>query len=342
MKSAETTNPKSKIRNRQSSPLESEVGKRLRRMLQIRLVFVVALFALGPLFFRAYASALYLFTGALFLLTLIYIFLLKWRFDPNLFANVQIFADVFLVTLLITLTGWENSEFTFLYIIPIITTSLFFQLRQSVSIALLSSLLYAAAILLHRYHLSAPLAVAPGQALRESGFEIFYSLYIRTIIFCMVGCLCGHLANLLKKEKERLLRLKNLHHLILSSMSSGLITTDSNNAIIYANRAAEEILGLPLAAMYNQDLGEFFAAGRDRSLTQILNNAPAHKSQIANPKSEITNRPPRRDYVLFRLILVYDFHKFISAQPSYVAINIRHVSALSGVIARLFVYQNLI
>ena len=198
-----------------STSAKSEVEAELRGMLLIRLLFSVIVFLLGPVFFRAYAPTLYLFTGALFGLTLLYAFLLKWHFDPKLFANIQIFADVLLVTWLISLTGWENSNFAFLYIIPITTASLFFRLRESVSIALLSSILYAAAVLFQHYRLSPESRVA--------GIELFYILYIRTIIFCMVGYLSGHLANMLKKQKEELRELKSLRDLILSSMNSGLI-----------------------------------------------------------------------------------------------------------------------
>jgi two-component system sensor histidine kinase PilS (NtrC family) len=251
-------------------------------MLQIRLALGVAVFALGPLLFRAYAATLCLFTGALLLLTGLYTVLLRRRFHPKLFANVQIFADVFLVTVLIALTGWEDSKFTFLYIIPIITTSLFFQLRQSISIALLSSMLYAAVILFHRYRLSVPV--------REGGIETFYSLYIRTVIFCVVGYLCGHLANLLEKEKQELRELKNLHHLILSGMNSGVLTTDARDRIIYANRAAEEILRLPAAQLKRWSLSDLFLSDGDRPLEEIVNESLNGHGSMGKRKAEVCAR----------------------------------------------------
>ena len=251
-------------------------------MLQIRLALGVAVFALGPLLFRAYAATLCLFTGALLLLTGLYTVLLRRRFHPRLFANVQIFADVFLVTVVIVLTGWEDSKFTFLYIIPIITTSLFFQLRQSISIALLSSMLYAAVILFHRYRLSVPV--------REGGIETFYSLYIRTVIFCVVGYLCGHLANLLEKEKQELRELKNLHHLILSGMNSGVLTTDARDRIIYANRAAEEILRLPAAQLKRWSLSDLFLSDGDRPLEEIVNESLNGHGSMGKRKAEVCAR----------------------------------------------------
>lgn len=261
---------------------EPEVTRRLRRMLQIRLALGVAVFALGPLLFRAYAATLCLFTGALLLLTALYTVLLRRRFHPRLFANIQIFADVFLVSVVIALTGWEDSKFTFLYIIPIITTSLFFQLRQSISIALLSSMLYAAVILFHRYRLSVPV--------REGGIETFYSLYIRTVIFCVVGYLCGHLANLLEKEKQELRELKNLHHLILSGMNSGVLTTDASDRIIYANRAAEEILRLPAAQLKRWSLGDLFLSDGDRPLEEIVNESLNGHGSMGKRKAELCAR----------------------------------------------------
>lgn len=261
------------------APAEPDVQAKLRAMLVIRLLFSVSVFLLGPIFFRSHAPTLYLFTGALFFLTLLYAFLLQWGFDPKLFANLQIFADVFLVTLLITLTGWENSNFGFLYIIPITTASLFFQLRESVSVAVLSSILYAAVVFFHRYRLS------PGTG--TGGFELIYTLYVRTIIFCLVGFLCGHLANLLKKQKEELTEVKGLRDLILASMNSGLITTDVGNSIIHANSAAQQILGFSPRKMYNHPLGEFFTDRQNGSPDQILHKAMAGPEDPEGIKPEL-------------------------------------------------------
>ncbi|NQT82092.1 PAS domain S-box protein [bacterium] len=268
-----------------SIPAESDVEAKLRGMLLIRLLFSAGFFLLGPLFFRSHALTLYWFTGILFSLTLLYTALLKWRFDRRLFANIQIFVDVLLVTFLVALTGWENSKFGFLYIIPITTTCLFFQLRESISVALLSSILYASVVLFHRHHL------LPEN--RGSGVELFYTLYIRTIIFCMVGFLCGHLANMLKRQREELTELKSLRDLILSSMNSGLITTDANNTIIYANRAAELILGLPLTKIYNHNLTEFFTGGQNTSLDETLDRAMSRQADDETPKPELEARTAR-------------------------------------------------
>jgi len=261
---------------------KSEVERKLRAMLLIRLLFAGAVSLVGPILCRAYAPSLYLFTGALFSLTFLYALLLKWHFNPKLFANIQIFADVFMVTLLIALTGWEDSKFGFLYIIPITTASLFFQLRESISIALLSSILYAATVLFHRYRLS------PGT--RAGNVELFYVLYARTIIFCMVGYLCGHLANMLKSQKEELRDLKSLRDLILSSMNSGLITTDNNDIIIYLNTAAENILGFSLEEMYNKSLWSFFVDGQSGSLEEALDKAIAAAEPAQGGKPELQAR----------------------------------------------------
>ncbi len=269
---------------RSSLPPDPEVQGKLRGMLFIRLVFSVIAFLSGPMFFQAHAPSLYFFTGALFFLTLLYLVLLRLRFDAELFANVQIFGDVLLVTVLITLTGWENSKFGFFYIIPIVTASLFFRLRQTISIALLSSILYAAVVVFHRYRLSPPA--------RESSFEMYYSLYTRAIIFCMVGYLCGHLANLLKRERERLTELKSLHYLILSSMNSGLITTDSGHNIVFANRAAEEMLGRPLAGMLFRFIGEFFADNRGEPFRGTLEERVEKGQDLVRHKAELQAQTP--------------------------------------------------
>jgi two-component system sensor histidine kinase PilS (NtrC family) len=272
----------SQLAQRSSRDAKAEMEAKLRGMLLIRLLFSAIVFLLGPICFRACAPTLYLFTGALFALTLLYALLLKRGFDPKLCANTQIFADVLLVTSLIVLTGWENSQFGFLYIIPITTASLFFHSRETISIAVLSSLLYAAVVLFHRYRLS--------PATRGDALELLYILYIRSIIFCVVGYLCGHLAGMLKEQTEELRDLRSLHDLILCNMRSGLITTDTRNDIIYANKAAEHILGVPLAKLYNRNLRAFFVAGNNGALEQVLDNAMATAADRGEPKWELQAR----------------------------------------------------
>lgn len=278
-----------------STAAKPEVERKLRGMLVIRLVFAAAVFLLGPILCRAYAPSLYLFTGALFFLTFLYALLLQWGFNPKLFANIQIFADVLMVTLLVALTGWENSKFGFLYIIPITTASLFFQLRESISIALLSSFLYAATVLFHRYRIS------PGS--EGDGVELFYFLYIHTIIFCIVGYLCGRLANILKRQKEELRELKSLRDLILSSMNSGLITTSNDDTIIYANKAAEKILGFSSQEMYNKRLRAFFTDGHSGSLKGALDKAmtAAEPGQTGKPELQARTADGRRIPIGFNL-----------------------------------------
>jgi two-component system sensor histidine kinase PilS (NtrC family) len=143
-------------------------------------------------------------------------------------------------------------------------------------------MLYAAVILFHRYRLSVPV--------REGGIETFYSLYIRTVIFCVVGYLCGHLANLLEKEKQELRELKNLHHLILSGMNSGVLTTDARDRIIYANRAAEEILRLPAAQLKRWSLSDLFLSDGDRPLEEIVNESLNGHGSMGKRKAEVCAR----------------------------------------------------
>ncbi len=264
---------------------EPEAGARLRGMMLIRLLLSVLVFFLGPMFFQSRAPTLYFFTGALFFLTVIYALLLQWGFHPLLSANVQIFADVFLVTLLITLTGWEDSKFGFLYIIPITTASLFFHLRESVSVAVLSSFLYAAVLLFHRFRL------APGSG--SDGLEFFYALYVRTIIFCVVGFLCGYLANLLRKQKEELREVKGFRDLILASMDNGVITTDNSNNIVYTNRAARRMLGFPANELYNKKVEELLLDRENRSVARHLDKAMAGPEDAEGIRPELEAKTAR-------------------------------------------------
>ena len=204
--------------------------------------------------FREIRWPLFIVISTYFAITIFYGLMLQRRFDETRFSYIQIFLDVVIVSFLIFTTSPEsgpvNNTFVVLYIIPIIAASLFFRLKVSVIVALFSSSLYIMIVL--GYYLALP------PVFRGSPLKLVYILYLRTIIFCLVGFLCGYLSTLLQKKGEEFSKLKNLHNMILHNMNSGLITTDFDNSIIYCNRAAENILGYSADDMIRQNLDRFF------------------------------------------------------------------------------------
>lgn len=60
------------------------------------------------------------------------------------------------------------------------------------------------------------------------------------------------LQNQLKEEKEKLEESEEKHRFLFENMTQGVVYQDENGAIIYANKAASEILGLTLEQMYGK------------------------------------------------------------------------------------------
>ncbi|MCK5548466.1 MAG: PAS domain-containing protein, partial [Thermoplasmata archaeon] len=233
---------------------EREIIHRLKWMTLIRLGLACTLLLTAAVVTGS--RYLYLFTGFCFTLSAVHALALLYSKKPRFLAYVQILLDLLLITFLISITGADSQGpatnlFVLLYIIPIVAASLFFDLSQVVAVAVVSSALYVAVVILRRLTLG-----DYGQGYQAS--QIFYILYTHVITFGMVGFLCGSLANSLKRKREELSELKTFHNLILTNMNSGLISTSEADEIVFANRAAEEIMGFNPGQMVGKHVRDFF------------------------------------------------------------------------------------
>ncbi len=135
----------------QNDFLEENIGWRLKWLMFYRLIFSILIIS-GIYFFyigdsQAIVSlqvmGLYIFSGIIIVLSLLYAFIFKFVSNKALFSIIQIIVDTFLVTFLIYLTGVYNSVFQFFYLIIIIySCSLLFG-PKPLWIALLVSIQYS-------------------------------------------------------------------------------------------------------------------------------------------------------------------------------------------------------
>jgi two-component system sensor histidine kinase PilS (NtrC family) len=206
--------------------------------------------------------SLYGLIATTYLLSLFYVYLLKVFEDLEALAYLQIGADILLETVLVYLTGLEESVFASIYNLSIITGSTLLYQRGGLTAAFMSSFLYGGLLNL-RYFGVVPLG--GGETLPPVGSEIYYTLLVNMSAFFLVAFLSSYLAEqvrLSQRELEEtqsdLSELTAIHEHILQCLQSGLITTDLEGRITFANRAAEEILNLDGEQLVGRPLEQIF------------------------------------------------------------------------------------
>ena len=191
---------------------------------------------------------LYFFSVLLFGFTIFASLDLKNVRNLRRFAYAQLFFDVEAVTFLVFMSGGVESLFSFLYMPVIISASILLLRRGSLVVATLAGVSYG--LLLDFQYLG---WIHPLQMVRSQSFFLDSNAYLHALLlnvfaFYAVGVLSGYLAEELQKsslqlsqKQKDLERLEALHRNIVRSMSSGLITVDVGNRVLYANEAARKL-----------------------------------------------------------------------------------------------------
>ncbi len=146
---------------------------------------------------------LYGLIATIFLLSFLYVFLLKRIKRKRLFAFVQISIDTLVVSLIIFVTGGLASIFSFLYLLVVIYGSLFFFRRGSLVTAAFCSIQYGVLVDLEYFGFLTPLGVGEGlTAANYQGIEVFYKILI-TMAACFTVALLSSLLSEREKETQR-------------------------------------------------------------------------------------------------------------------------------------------
>ena len=195
--------------------------------------------------------AIYIIIATTYLLSILYVFLL--RAIPSIFINVYIQSslDILLVTGLVYVTGGIESVYSTLYPLIIIYSVLFLGKRGGLFVASASGILYGLLVDLEFYDVIHPLYSGTYQSNAEAG-SVFLRICIHIASFYIVALLASFLVEIerrtktLLSEKESAFdQLDILHKSIIESVGSGIMTVDLGGRIKSFNRAAEEITGIP-------------------------------------------------------------------------------------------------
>ena len=201
--------------------------------------------------------------GLTYVLSAIYVATLRFVERRPWLVDAQLGLDAALVTAFVQLTGGITSYFSSLYLMPIITASIFRLRRGGLRVAALSASLYLALVLAQ--YTGAPWASAWQAIDLDLPAERFgqYTLAFHISAFFAVALLAGSLAEKVRSTGERLQDasvavrdLRAFNQLVLDSLQSGLITADGECRILTANRAASQITRRRLRDVQGHDACE--------------------------------------------------------------------------------------
>jgi two-component system sensor histidine kinase PilS (NtrC family) len=196
-------------------------------------------------------------------LTIVYLLLWLNVRHKKIQIYIQIGADLILTTILVAHTHGIESSFVSFYLLIIIYCSLTLGRNGGMVGAALSTILYAGVIMTDRlgvFHLG----IFNMDAL-QAGFRISaHALGFWAVAY--LGTYLHHRLHIieceLKEKMDSLTQLQRLNELIVSSIRSGLITTDLKGRIAVFNSAARELTGRDSSEMFGkhvqQLIGEVF------------------------------------------------------------------------------------
>ena len=174
---------------------------------------------------------------------------------------VQLVGDVLLAAGLIMLTGGAQSVFSFLLYLSIINGAAVLGRTGAFTIATLSSLVVVGLLVMRLGGFEQLLSSSNVQALTSP--TPIYATVVNIFGFYGVSALSGWLAKRLDEQGVELRRreldieeLRKLYHDILASISSGVVTLDSDGVVLLVNESAQEILSCVPEDVFGLDVRE--------------------------------------------------------------------------------------
>lgn len=248
-------------------PAASPLLRKLGWILLFRLVLVTVLlggtaawqFEMGGLA-PPIASTLNELVVATYAASLVLVLWLSTKRALRWLAWAEIAFDVVLATAVVTITGWTESVFVFMYSLAIVEGGiLLFQRGAVVALCL------------------ALAAYVPPALFFSPVKPPILTIFAHAGAFVATAALASYLSEQVRRTGERLAAreldlaaITALHESIVQSVASGLLTVDAKGRVTFLNRAGEQITGLSIATVRGRPADQWFkafrqAAGRDET-----------------------------------------------------------------------------
>ncbi len=234
--------------------LPAEDETRLRRLTYLRLMMATLIIGAAIMVFQAHGRALsiialYSLLGVVYLSTgTTYIAHRTGATFKNIIVTLMC-IDMAILAMIVHYSGGSTSNFTILYIFPILIGGIYFEVAGGLTAAIAATSIYVIySVLEMGGYVISPASewVLPAQPDR-----MLLRGYLHMAVFVSTGLLSGYISShVMKKGRELAERERELKNVQLSTdsiirnMSSGLIVVNMSSEILSVNPAAVSILGL--------------------------------------------------------------------------------------------------
>jgi two-component system sensor histidine kinase PilS (NtrC family) len=198
---------------------DSDLKDRLHKLSSARIVFAALLFG-STLFVQfgresspdpASLVILYGLIAAIFILSPVYLLLLKRSRNHLAVAYVQTLGDTFIVTIVLFVTGGFSSLFAFLYLVVIVYSSLLLPRRGTVLIAALCSIQFGLVADLEYFGLITPPYPDAGMLAIVYGWDHVLTKIIAIMVACVVVAFLSSFLSEQTLRTKRELRIMEEH-----------------------------------------------------------------------------------------------------------------------------------
>jgi len=202
--------------------------------------------------------------GLTYGLSVFYLATLRFTERHPWLVDFQFGADALLVSAFIHVTGGITSNFSSLYLLPIIAASMIRYRRVALQLAAFSAVMYLALVAVQYIDIGFPLARRFSPTVELPSVRVAqYTVAINLGGFLGVALLAGSLADSLRSAgarledaSHRIRDLRAFNEYVINSLLSGLITTDHEGRILTFNRAASSIIGVSAAQVVGRNVME--------------------------------------------------------------------------------------
>ena len=200
----------------------------------------------------------------MYFLSVVYALLLRKAKYDQLNIYTQLIADIALVSLLVYLTGYIDSNYSLLYTLVIIYSAIFLGRKGTLAIASLSSISFILILELEYFNIATGFYDMGRQQVIKAG-DVSLRIAVHVISFYIVAFLASFVVEQEKKtrtlleEKESAFdQLDVLFRSIIESVETGVMTTNLRGRIKTFNKAAQSITGRALGDVANRPIGDVF------------------------------------------------------------------------------------
>jgi two-component system sensor histidine kinase PilS (NtrC family) len=250
--------------------MNTDLEARLKRLMGFRVVMVTTL-----LFIATYVESvsetlyavnpLYFVIGATYALTVVHVIAMRLVRRPLPLALAQVLGDLLTVTALVYVTGGVRTGFLLLYPLTVLSATMLVERRVALLLAGLATALYGGLLWMVRAGLLPAIGLADLSVLPVR--PLVYSVFVLGVACATVALLGSYLAESVQHAGVRLREvtlevadLRGLNQVIVESIQSGLVTTDSEGRILFVNRFAETILGRSAESLRGTPVAEVFTS----------------------------------------------------------------------------------